>query len=447
MGKIAIIGAGISGLTCGYTLMQKKYDNFEIFESSNRPGGVIKTFKNTKYLFEEGPNTFAISDNRTLRMIMDLNLNIIKPKKSSSSRYILKNNSPTPLPSSLISIINTKLISKKTKIKIFQEIFNKSDKKDDNESIHDFFTRRFNNEIADYLVNPFIAGTFSGDPKKISIKHAFPKLVHLEKKYKSLILGFLIGKKPQNAIKREVISFQNGLSELTKSLSIKLNDKINYNSKVNSISAKSSGFIINVMQNGKSIEKFVDKIIITCPCKNISEIIKDERITGYIKKIKSINYPPLDTFTLAYNKNDIPNIDDGFGLLVPEVEKKNILGILYLSSMFKYRAPKNEILMTVFVGGARHPEMTKLNSNKILEIIKTDLSDIYGIQSDPKFVYHRKWPQSIPQYSLDYDTNLNSFTRIEKILNGIHFTGNYKGGISIENNILNAMKLVNKIIN
>ena len=44
---------------------------------------------------------------------------------------------------------------------------------------------------------------------------------------------------------------------------------------------------------------------------------------------------------------------DGFGALVPRKEQLSILGVLFSSSMFENRAPKDHVLLTVFAGGAR----------------------------------------------------------------------------------------------
>ena len=115
--------------------------------------------------------------------------------------------------------------------------------------------------------------------------------------------------------------------------------------------------------------------------------------------------------------------------------------------MFDYRAPKDETLLTVFIGGSRQPSLASLSKKEIIKLVKTDLKSIYGIINQPVYVEHKYWPQSIPQYSLDYQNHLNSLKKIERNLNGLTFTGNYIGGISLENNILNAMKSANKLIN
>ncbi len=445
--KIAIIGAGISGLSCGYQLNKNNFKNFKIYESSSVCGGAISTYSDSKYLYELGPNTFSVSDKRILEMIDDLKLNSVSPRSSSNARYILRDSKPIRLPTSLFSLMSSNLISLTTKLKIFSEVTNRTKSTKKSESIDDFFERRFNREFVDYFVNPFIAGTFSGDPKKISIKHAFPSIYDMELKYNSVIRGLFKSKKDQNHVKRSIISFKSGLIELIDSLSNLMDDKISLNSKVMSIENSDSKYILSISKHGKIVTEKFNKIIITVPIHKLNDVRFSEKSIVNLKDKISIDYPPLSTVTLSYKKVDIPNPIKGFGLLVPEIEKKSILGVLYLSSMFQYRAPQDEVLITVFIGGSRQPSLARLATEEILDLIKSDLKDIYGIDSHPVYISHKYWPNSIPQYSLSHDHNLNAIEQIESKLKGVVFAGNYIGGISLENNILNAMKSVNKLIN
>ena len=77
--KVAIIGAGISGLSTAYFLNKKNINDINIFESNSKPGGVIQTFKNDKYIYELGPNTLSVSDSRIIDMFNDLDLKMIYP--------------------------------------------------------------------------------------------------------------------------------------------------------------------------------------------------------------------------------------------------------------------------------------------------------------------------------------------------------------------------------
>ena len=443
--NIAIIGGGISGLSTAYFLKNNNINDITIFESKSNPGGVIKTFKNNKYKYEVGPNTLSVSDMRVKKMFSDLNLNIVHPNSTASNRFIFKNKTIYKLPTSFLSFLTTDFFSFKTKIRVLFEYFRKNKSKTKNESIYDFFKRKFNSEISDYVINPFIAGTFSGNPKKLSLKHAFPILHELDKNYGSIVKGFTKKKKDEHKIKREIVSFENGLYDLISSLSDHFKENIKCNSNVISILKNDKKFIIKYLLSGKEISETFDKVIITIPTYQFKNISFDEDLISHFSSFNDIYYPPISTATISFKKQDFTGNLNGFGLLIPEKEEMNILGVLYLSSMFENSSPKDEILITVFVGGARQPELANLKKDDLQNLILTDLNKLYKISGKPVYFNVKYWEKSIPQYELDYQKYLDNFNYIESNCPGIFFNGNFKDGISLENNIINSLKISERI--
>ena len=124
----------------------------------------------------------------------------------------------------------------------------------------------------------------------------------------------------------------------------------------------------------------------------------------------------------------------------------NILGVLYISSIFQNRAPKDSVLLTIFIGGSRQPELVNLNDEKILKLIKNDFTKIFNIDIKPLFIDKKIWKKSIPQYNLGYDNFINCIKDFELKNSGFHFTGNFLNGISLQDNMINALATSNKII-
>ena len=64
MSKICIIGGGISGLSIA---LEKKFEGHSInlFESSDKVGGVVKTEKKNGFLLDYGPNTLNVRLKKT----------------------------------------------------------------------------------------------------------------------------------------------------------------------------------------------------------------------------------------------------------------------------------------------------------------------------------------------------------------------------------------------
>ncbi len=75
------------------------------------------------------------------------------------------------------------------KFRLWREPFVPPAPPDVEESIAAFVRRRLGTEFLDYAVDPFVAGIYAGDPERISVSAAFPRLHALEQKYGSLIKG------------------------------------------------------------------------------------------------------------------------------------------------------------------------------------------------------------------------------------------------------------------
>ena len=69
MKSIAVIGAGITGLTTSFLLKDKNLP-VELYEASGRPGGVIQSKRQDGYLAEFGPNTLLNTNSHILSVLV-----------------------------------------------------------------------------------------------------------------------------------------------------------------------------------------------------------------------------------------------------------------------------------------------------------------------------------------------------------------------------------------
>ncbi len=440
----AVLGAGISGLYAAYAL-KKMGIKVTVYEKSDRAGGVIQSRRKDDWLVEEGPNTLQVQDQKLWDLFEELNLtnHIVEANKDARKRFIVRDEALHSIPSSLSGFLTTRLLSAPAKLRLAKEPFIASANKID-ETLADFINRRFGNEILDYGINPFVAGVYAGDPKKLSVKHTLSSLYKMEQKYGSVLKGFL-RKKKGNTEKKALISFDEGLQVLPQKLQQELDESLKLKTEVFSISKKDDEWTVQVKKNNKISESRYSAVISTLPAYKLSKLWNSSRSYDSVNELSTVEYAPISTLALGFKKEQVDHPLDGFGLLISEKEDFNILGCLFSSTLFPKRAPKGHMLLTCFIGGTRQPRLAGTSAEKLTEKALKDLNKLLGVEGMPVFNYHTFWQQAIPQFTAGYDRFLTAAANIEKENPGLFISGNFIHGVSIPDCILSSFKLAKRV--
>ncbi len=449
--KIIILGAGISGLAAAYHL-DKDGINVTVLEKNNEPGGAMISRREGDYLVDYGPNS-GLETTPLIREIVDeigLSNEMIYANEEGNKRYILRDNQLNPLPMTPSVFLKTKLFSTKAKLRLFAEPFIGKSEDGYYQSISQFVARRLGQEFLDYAINPFVAGVYAGNPDELSVKSAFPKLYRLEEVYGGLIKGMIKGAKErkqraeQSKQSAKMFSFNDGMQTFPKAIAKRLEGKINYNCSITKIERLNNQYSISFIQNGEEKKVDTDLIISTIPAHIAGNLFRpmDPTLSNHLD---AIYYPPVMVLYLGYKKEFIGQPLDGFGFLIPKKENKSYLGAIWSSVIFKKRAEDDKAAFTIFIGGARSPELFDLGKDVIIRKVLDEFQSVMKIKEEPVFVREIMWEKAIPQYNIGYIEHENYFDQFEKNNPGIILSGNYRGGISVGDCIKNSEVVYNKV--
>ena len=439
--SICILGAGISGLSVAYALQKKGYSP-TVYEQASDVGGMIKTTQKDGWLVEEGPNTLMIKSQPLWELIQELNLQpeLVEANPKAKRRFIVRDNQPFALPSSILYFLTTPLLSTTAKLRLLKEPFVGSTEAED-ETVASFMERRLGEQPLDYGVNPFVSGVYAGSPQELSIKHTFSTLWKMEQQHGSLLKGMIKNKSSSSPVKKALISFSKGLQSLPKALAEALDQPVQRSSTVQSIRSHDKKWQITGQHNEHSFSHKYDAVISTLPTHKLPSIAEFSET----QELSKLAYAPLSVMALGFNKSQIKHPLNGFGMLIPEVEKRKTLGVLFSSTLFANRAPKGHALLTCFIGGARQPEQAKKGKAQLLAQLLSELDDLLGVDGRPLFTHHSFWEQAIPQYQMGYDHYLSLMEDIETQHPGIFLCGNYRKGVSVPDCILTGMATADKV--
>ncbi len=452
MNSVAVIGAGITGLTAAFYL-QKRGIPVTVYESGNRVGGVIQSLRRDGYLAEFGPNTILETSPKIGQLIRDAGLasRRMDPDPKAEARYVVRYQRPIAMPGSPLGFFTTELFTAKAKWAVLKEPFVPPRRDGKEETVAEFVLRRLGQEFLDHAIDALVAGVYAGDPHKLSVPQAFPKLAQLEARYGSLIKGQIFGareRKKRGEVAKDraaKVSFDEGLQVLPETLAALLGDSLRLNTSVLGLAQAQNGWLLQLRDNRQEQRVPHSAVLYAGTAYRLAELNVQSQAAVTFKPFGEIRYPPVASVVLGFRREDVTHPCQGFGMLIPRVEGFKILGTIFSSSLFPNRAPAGHLTLTSYVGGERYPELASLPPEELFRITGEDLRVLLGVKGKPSFQHCVLYPRAIPQYVIGYGRYRELMSEIEQKAQGLFLAGHYREGISLSDSIVSGCNVADRI--
>ncbi len=446
---IVIIGAGLTGLTAAFHFVRKG-KKVLLLEQKDRVGGQIHTFQEDGFTFESGPNTGVISYPEVAELFQALGngCQLETAHEEAKRRLIWKGSRFVELPSGPISAITTPLFTLKDKFRILGEPF-RAKGTDPDEPVGALARRRLGKSFLDYAVDPFLSGVYAGDPMKLITRYALPKLYRLEQEHGSFIRGTIAkAKQPKTDRDRlatkQVFSAVGGLSRLTQALEEAIGkQQIILSAKDIQITPPSQSGLwqVGCTTPDGSIQIESHQVITTVGAYALPSLLPfvDKVL---MEKISSLFYAPVVQISVGVKETKGLRFN-AFGGLVPSCEKKEVLGILYPSACFDYRAPEQGALFSFFIGGVKQSEKVQWSDAQLTDLVKKAFHQMLKFPADkePDLIHIFRHTRAIPQYGIESGERFKAIEQIEARYPGLILAGNIKGGIGMADRIRQATQI------
>lgn len=493
MRRVAVLGAGISGLAAALTLARENEIEVVVYEASDRAGGVLETIYDGPYLIERSADNFAtlIPDALTLCQDHGLASELISPEATNRQAFVLNRGRLLPIPAgfSLMQptrvrpILQTRTLSWMAKLRLLGEFWVPPRTSDEDESLEAFAVRRLGREAFENLVEPIVSGIFTADPATLSMRATMPQFVEMERKAGGLIRGHLANRK-QDAVAAarrasgarydQFVAPRSGMSSLVRALAEQLPSgalrlstpvkSLGLESRLPGVSqsggSQSGGLQIDDLQSGDihtggeqrwRIEtagetELFDAVICATPAATTAGLLT-AAAPAAAAIVGSIPYASSAVVALVVERAELTGRVDGFGLIVPHKEGRQTLAISYTSNKYPGRVPEEQMLLRIFLGGAQRAQLLDRSDQELLHLATQELREILGWHGKvPRWQAVIRWREAMPQYLVGHVERMRELEQALAPFPTLKLCGAGYAGVGIPQCVRGGKKVAQEVL-
>ncbi|MDO5553548.1 MAG: protoporphyrinogen oxidase [Planctomycetia bacterium] len=435
--RVIVLGAGISGLSAAYYLAKESPEiELSVWEKSVSPGGVLTTVHNNGFQIERSADNFITTEPWAIDLCKEIGLgNDIVPTDTKFRRtFVVHRGKLYPLPDGflmmaptrLLPLATTPLLSPFGKLRAGLELLLPRHEKQD-ESIEHFVSRRLGREVYENIVEPLASGIYAGDSKRLSVWATLPRFPQMEVNHRSLILAVRKQMKAARTFKKETesgarysffVAMRSGLSNMAATLADRLPPgTLQTSREAASLHRKTreDGAPVWIVTDIHGNSQECDALICALPSPEVAELFAE--ISPEIATCcGQIEHSGAAVLTVALRTDQITRPMNGMGFVVPEKEGLGLIAGSFSSYKYPHRAPEGTVLLRLFAGGSRMPDLPLEPDDILVPRILAELRPLLGLRGDPLFVDVARWPNVMPQYNIGH---LDLIARLERELERI----------------------------
>jgi oxygen-dependent protoporphyrinogen oxidase len=457
--RVVVVGGGITGLTVAHRLLDRA--DVTLLEATPSLGGNITTEHTGGFLLDVGPDSWVAAKPKAAGLAKELGLegDLIGTRPDTRKVYVAYRGALHPLPEGLVlgvptrigPMVTTRLFSWFGKARMGLEPLvaarDWSDA-DTDEAVYDFVARRLGDEAASRLAGPLLGGIFAGDPKQLSVRAAFPQLVDMETKHRSLVRAMRAARRLSHgstggSAKSAFLSLRAGIGSLVDRLAARLGERARTATPVVALERATGDARFVVRAEG--VEHRCDHVVLCVPPPRLAALAKALDAT-LADDVGGIPVTSSAVVFLGYAREQVSHPLDATGYIVPRSEGLRASASTWVSSKWEGRAPDGHVLLRAFFGGAGYEADVDKSDDELEALAIAEMTQLMGTFSGaPVLRRVARWKNTRAQPHVGHLARMKALKAQLAQIPGLHVAGGGYDGHAIPDCIAQADAVATEI--
>jgi oxygen-dependent protoporphyrinogen oxidase len=449
---VAIVGAGIAGLSAAESILARARARevplrLTIYEAGRRAGGVIHTERSDGFLLEGGPDCFITDRPWGVELCRRLGLDreLIGTNPDCRRSFVLRGRRLLPVPEGfqmlaparLRAFAKSPVLSPAGKARAALDLVLPRGPRAKDESLGSFVRRRFGTEALERLAQPLLAGIYGADPERLSLRATMPRFLELEREHRSVILGLRRGRGrgtsapagTSGARYSLFVTPRRGMGSIVERLEQGLPvGSLRLGARVAGIeplpqAPRQPRYRVRTAAGAETFHA----VLVALAAREAAPLVQGVD-ADVARLLETVPYGSSTTVSLGYRLEDLPRPLDGFGFVVPRLEKRRLIACSFSSVKFAERAPAGHVLVRAFLADGAVPPG---DAEAAIACAREELRPILRVEAAPRLARAFFAPWAMARYEVGHLERVAEIeSRLERHL-GLALAGNGLRGVGV----------------